>query len=117
MAPTPSTPEAELPPRQRQTLVEVARASIAHGLEHGYPLTVIPSEYARELKVVRASFVTLQIDERLRGCIGHLEAVQPVIVDVAENAFAAAFRDPRFSPLTKKEWPEVCSQQGQQPRP
>ena len=44
---------------------------------------------------------------RLRGCIGHLEAVQPVVVDVAENAFAAAFRDPRFKPLTAQEWPEV----------
>ena len=52
--------------------------------------------------------VTLQIDGRLRGCIGHLDAVQPVVVDVAENAFAAAFRDPRFSPLTRDEWPRVA---------
>ena len=43
----------------------------------------------------------------LRGCIGHLEAVQPLVVDVAENAFAAAFRDPRFPALTAREWPDV----------
>lgn len=98
---------AELAPAQRATLIDVARRSIENGLVHGRPLAVIPSEYHQDLKVVRASFVTLQTRGQLRGCIGHLEAVQPVVVDVAENAFAAAFRDPRFSPLTEAEWPDV----------
>lgn len=92
---------------QRATLMAVARGSIEHGLAHGRPLQVTPSEYHRDLKAVRASFVTLQIRGQLRGCIGHLEAVQPVVVDVAENAFAAAFGDPRFNPLTEAEWPDV----------
>jgi len=92
---------------QRTTLIEVARRSIEHGLAHGCPLAIVPSEYHRDLKTVRASFVTLQKSGQLRGCIGHLEAVQPVVVDVAENAFAAAFRDPPFSPLTVSEWPDV----------
>ena len=96
-----------LAPEQRATLMGVARQSIEHGLAHGQPLVAHPSEYHRDLKAVRASFVTLQLLGRLRGCIGHLEAVQPVVVDVAENAFAAAFRDPRFAPLTEAEWPEV----------
>jgi hypothetical protein len=87
--------------------MDVARRSIEHGLASGQPLVVIPSEYHLDLKAVRASFVTLQKNGQLRGCIGHLEAVQPVVVDVAENAFAAAFRDPRFSPLTAAEWPDV----------
>jgi AmmeMemoRadiSam system protein A len=68
---------------------------------------VTPSEYHRDLKAIRASFVTLNRHGRLRGCIGHLEAVQPLVNDVAENAFAAAFRDPRFAPLTQSEWPDV----------
>lgn len=97
----------ELAPAQRATLIEVARRSIEHGLATGKPLVVTPSEYHRDLKAVRASFVTLQIRGQLRGCIGHLEAVQPLVVDVAENAFAAAFRDPRFNPLTEVEWPSV----------
>jgi len=96
-----------LAPAQRATLMDVARRSIEHGLASGQPLVVTPSEYHRDLKAVRASFVTLQKNGQLRGCIGHLEAVQPVVVDVAENAFAAAFRDPRFSPLTAAEWPDV----------
>ncbi len=97
----------ELGPAQRATLIDVARRSIEHGLAYGRPLTVTPSEYHRDLKAIRASFVTLQKRDQLRGCIGHLEAVQPVVVDVAENAFAAAFRDPRFSPLTEAEWPDI----------
>ena len=97
----------ELAPAQRATLIEVARRSIEHGLATGQALVVTPSEYHSDLKAVRASFVTLQIRGQLRGCIGHLEAVQPLVVDVAENAFAAAFRDPRFNPLTEVEWPSV----------
>lgn len=96
-----------LGPMQRATLMAVARGSIEHGLAHGRPLQVTPSEYHRDLKAVRASFVTLQKRGQLRGCIGHLEAVQPVVVDVAENAFAAAFRDPRFNPLTAAEWQDI----------
>lgn len=48
--------------------------------------------------------MTLEAKGRLRGCIGHLEAIQPLVVDVAENAFAAAFRDSRFPPLSADEW-------------
>jgi AmmeMemoRadiSam system protein A len=108
MAPTNSTEQtAGLAAAQRTTLLEVARLSIEHGLLSGRPLSVTPSEYHRDLKAVRASFVTLQRQGQLRGCIGHLEAVQPLVVDVAENAFAAAFRDPRFAPLGAEEWPEV----------
>lgn len=50
-----------------------------------------------------ATFVTLTQDGALRGCIGSLEAYRPLAQDVAENAIAAAFRDPRFSPLGEDE--------------
>ena len=106
MAPTSST-EQGLAPAQRATLLAVARRSIEQGLANGRPLAVTASDFDRELQAVRASFVTLHSLGQLRGCIGHLQAVQPLVVDVAENAFAAAFRDPRFSPLTPEEWPEI----------
>lgn len=98
-----AAPAGELGPAQRRTLLEVARRSIEHGLQHGQPLPVYPSEYHRDLKAMRASFVTLNLGGELRGCIGHLEAVQPLVVDVAENAYAAAFRDPRFGPVSDDE--------------
>ena len=44
------------------------------------------------------------LEGRLRGCIGSLAAVRRLGEDVAENAMAAALRDPRFSPLTLAEW-------------
>jgi AmmeMemoRadiSam system protein A len=50
-----------------------------------------------------ASFVTLTMNQHLRGCIGSLEAHRPLLLDVKANAYAAAFRDPRFSPLTIAE--------------
>lgn len=50
-----------------------------------------------------ASFVTLTQDGLLRGCIGSLEAHRLLAADVAENALAAAFRDPRFPPLSQDE--------------
>ena len=50
-----------------------------------------------------ACFVTLTKKGQLRGCIGSLEAWRPLAADVCENAVAAAFRDPRFPPLTADE--------------
>jgi AmmeMemoRadiSam system protein A len=109
MAPTCSTesPRTVLDAAQRRILLDTARASIAFGLAHGRPLNVHPAEYPAPLKALLASFVTLHEAGQLRGCIGHLEAHQPLIVDVAENAYAAAFRDPRFPPLQAQELPAV----------
>lgn len=52
-----------------------------------------------------ATFVTLTRDGALRGCIGSLQASRPLGIDVAENAHGAAFRDPRFAPVSAEEWP------------
>ena len=57
------------------------------------------------LRQIGASFITLTRDGALRGCIGSLQAARPLGGDVAENAIAAAFRDPRFPPVTAAEWP------------
>lgn len=90
-------------PEDRATLLDLARRSIVNGLERGAPLAVDPEDYPEPLRMERAAFVTLHLDGELRGCIGHLEAVQPLVCDVAENAYAAAFRDPRFPPLARRE--------------
>ncbi|HPT49608.1 MAG TPA: AmmeMemoRadiSam system protein A [Accumulibacter sp.] len=60
-----------------------------------------------ELAEPGATFVTLTQDGRLRGCIGSLDARRPLDRDVAENAVAAAFRDPRFPPLSAGEFPRT----------
>lgn len=85
------------------TLLRLARAAIARELgfdSHDLP----PSDW---LAQEGATFVTLNLHGHLRGCIGSLEAHRPLIDDVRHNAVAAAFRDPRFPPLSKEEFAEV----------
>lgn len=88
---------------ERATLLGVARDAIHHGLLHGRAPAIDPSRYPAALQAVAASFVTLTRDGELRGCIGTLEASRPLVADVAANAWAAAFRDPRFPPLVAAE--------------
>lgn len=88
---------------ERDILLRLALRSLAEGLAKGRPLAVDPADYDEPLRRQRACFVTLNARGNLRGCIGHLEAVQPLVRDVAENAFAAGFRDPRFPPLRQAE--------------
>jgi AmmeMemoRadiSam system protein A len=88
---------------QGQTLIRLARAAIAGELgfaSHGLP-------HSNWLEEPGATFVTLTLHGQLRGCIGSLQAHRPLIDDVRNNAVAAAFRDPRFSPLSKEEFAEV----------
>jgi hypothetical protein len=87
-----------------RTLVDVARASIERGLREGKPLIVDAARFDPPLRRAGASFVTLKRDGQLRGCVGSLEETRALVVDVAGNAFAAAFRDARFHPVTAEEW-------------
>jgi len=88
---------------EQATLLQVALASIESGLERAAPLQVDPGSYPPALSDMRASFVTLKHNDALRGCIGSLAPVSSLVEDVARNAYAAAFRDPRFLPLTAAE--------------
>jgi hypothetical protein len=89
----------------RATLLDVAQSSIRSGLHTGRPLVVDPASFADAIRTLRASFVTLRIGDQLRGCVGSVKARRPLVVDVAENAFNAAFQDPRFTPLRAAEFP------------
>ncbi len=85
--------------QNRQLLRSLAYDSIKHGLETGRALEINPADFPEELRVNRATFVTLHRKRQLRGCIGILKPVRPLAEDVAYNAWAAAFTDSRFSPL------------------
>ncbi len=87
----------------KKILREVARDSIHYGLQHHKPLPINLSDYKERLTIPGASFVTLNLNHQLRGCIGTLEAYQPLVKDIADHAFAAAFQDPRFPPVTADE--------------
>lgn len=89
---------------ERMILLGLAHKSIQSGLQTGAAHNPVSRDYPAELLETRASFVTLKHDEKLRGCIGSLEAHTRLINSVAENAYAAAFRDPRFPALTMAEF-------------
>jgi MEMO1 family protein len=59
------------------------------------------------LKENRGAFVTINKKGQLRGCIGYIEGHGPLYKTIEEMAEAAAFRDPRFSPVKEKELPEL----------
>lgn len=103
MEPFSSTIESPLTAAEGQSLLDVARISIVSGIEEGRPFLPDLMKYPPTLQEKRATFVTLHCDSELRGCIGVIEARRPLIADVAENAYAAAFHDPRFLPIVMEE--------------
>ncbi len=93
--------------RDQTALLELARSSIRNGLAKSIPLKVVAGEFPTTIQASRACFVTLTLKGALRGCIGHLEACQSLVEDVVENAYNAAFRDPRFPSLSQLEYDRV----------
>ena len=93
------------PAQAGPVLLATARGAIEHrlGLRASPPVTSEPAW----LRHTAASFITLTKDGQLRGCIGSLLATRTLGVDVAENALAAAFLDPRFKQVDVREWPQV----------
>lgn len=89
----------------RKLLLGTARESIVARLENRQP--DINRGNATHLMQEAASFVSLHTyiyeQEKLRGCIGSLEAHRPLLEDVVDNAQAAAFRDPRFPSVSSDE--------------
>lgn len=86
-----------------EILLPLARATIARQL--GLRLTA--REDAPFLQKPGASFVTLKRHGELRGCIGSLEAHRALLDDVKHNARSAAFLDPRFRPVSLREFDEI----------
>ncbi|QPO10500.1 AmmeMemoRadiSam system protein B [Thalassospira sp. A40-3] len=84
-------------------MLGLCRRSILHGIETGAPLQVSPNEFGPALAAPGACFVTLKKAGQLRGCIGSIMAHAPLATDLCENAFKAAFRDPRFAGLGRDE--------------
>lgn len=83
-------------------LLEIAALAIAAGLDVPWfdvDLAALPPRLA----LPGASFVSLHRAGRLRGCMGRLEPSRPLAEDVAGNARAAAYFDPRFAPLAADE--------------
>lgn len=91
----------------KKALLKVARDSISEGLKTLKPKKINLNHYHESITKNLASFVTLQKNENLRGCIGSLQAYEPLIENISKNAFNAAFNDHRFSPLKEEELNDI----------
>jgi AmmeMemoRadiSam system protein A len=95
--------EDQLTPEERSVLLKQARLALAQGVS-GAPLKPLHLEdFPPKLREPGVTFVTLTINGQLRGCVGALEAYQPLIEDVREHTISAALRDFRFSPVLPDE--------------
>ncbi len=95
----------------KATVFEVINKSIQQGLDNGLnsgnAYTPETANQSAQLQKKYAVFITLKLNGQLRGCIGTTEATMPLINAVAHYAYAAAFSDPRFKPLSVDEYKNV----------
>ena len=96
--------EQQLDPAHRRTLLDVAQAAIRRALVTGRQRLPDPAALHPDLRAPAATFVTLERGSQLLGCIGTLQAVRPLAVDVAHNALSAAFADPRMPAVTTDDY-------------
>ncbi len=85
----------------RKYMLFLSREAITDFLRTGS--ATLPVNPPEDLIKNGASFVTLQSGGKLRGCIGTLEAYRPLYSDVFHNSLNAAFKDPRFRPVSESE--------------
>jgi len=88
-------------------LIELARASILSGLGEKNNLATLKSKLMKGFSERQGVFVTLNKDGELRGCIGYPQPVLPLYEAVINAANSAAFKDPRFTPITKEEFGSI----------
>lgn len=87
---------------EQRYLKTIAREAIEAGLKH--QAYTPPEPPTATLTEPLGAFVTLTLDDSLRGCIGHVIGDTPLHTTVAQMARAAAFDDPRFPPLSVREF-------------
>ncbi|MBA2880451.1 AmmeMemoRadiSam system protein A [Desulfosalsimonas propionicica] len=99
----------EFDEKKGEILLEIARKTIAERLGLSYKPSTDLDAASRDtaFESRRGTFVTLKINDQLRGCIGNLLPDKPLISAVQDNAVNAAFQDPRFAPLSKQEFEKI----------
>lgn len=84
-------------------LLKIARNTLSDYIPDQSETEIDPKNISTALRVHAGAFVTLKLNNQLRGCIGHFEADKPLYKIVQEMAIAAATEDPRFSPVKEQE--------------
>jgi AmmeMemoRadiSam system protein A len=101
----------DLNPEQGQWLVKLARQTLAEQFAQKIPpkdIEALNTALADACyQVTCGTFVTLTLNQQLRGCIGSLTSDEPIQTGVRRNAINAAFHDPRFTPLSAADFETV----------
>jgi len=101
------TQKHELSDEQGRFLLRLARETIDGALNDRKQTQRSDADLPEIYQSSRGTFVTLTIHGGLRGCIGHIIPQESLIEGIRVNAINAAFRDPRFRPLSTSEWRDV----------
>lgn len=99
--------EKGLSEEEGQLLLKIARVTIERGLGGREEAENSDAAMPPAFNQRRGTFVTLTRDGDLRGCIGHIFPEETTLEGIRTNSINAAFRDPRFPPLTQDEWGRV----------
>ena len=90
-------------PDESRFLLQLARTTVRQVVTTGTLPEVAAAGLLPRLNEPSGCFVTLTIQDRLRGCIGHIHPHQPLYRSVIDNARNAALRDSRFPPVQAAE--------------
>jgi len=94
--------------KMKKDMLALARITIAEKLDIDPGVSEAECDFSNSLfKEELGVFVTLHIKGSLRGCIGFIEGVFPLPETIRKMALSAAFRDPRFNPLSAEEYPLI----------
>jgi AmmeMemoRadiSam system protein B/AmmeMemoRadiSam system protein A len=92
---------------EKRLLLGLAHQAVEHAVKGQIRPALDPARIPSRLRQPAACFVTLKRLGQLRGCIGTLEAKEPLYLAVMSRAENAAMGDPRFSPVQPEELPEL----------
>ena len=107
--PNPHSGHGSLSADERRRLLRIARATVAHYLaERKRPRSEdLGVEITAAMKAPAGAFVTLHKGRALRGCIGEMDSERSLCEVVMDHALNAAFKDPRFDPVTEAELADI----------
>ena len=88
---------------EEDILLHIARDALTEWTLHQERIELAHYDLTEALLEKHGAFVTLRVDDELRGCIGYTKSVEPLCEAVRDNAINAAARDPRFTPVTAQE--------------
>lgn len=107
MAPSPSADTGVLAAHDVDTLFDLAEANLTAAFDGRTTRTPELASLSPALREPRGVFVSIHVRERLNGCIGQIEAEEPIGHAVPRLAVSAAFRDPRLPALRRDEFPHT----------